>query len=67
MTLTPEIWRQIATHLPLDTLKDLYSVNQTFFHLAMDVRYRDVRFDQINGAVLDRIETLRYVSYKCLS
>ncbi|PPQ93753.1 hypothetical protein CVT25_008133 [Psilocybe cyanescens] len=63
MTLTPEIWRHIATYLPLDTLKDLYSVNQTFFHLAMDVRYRDVRFDQINGAVLDRIETLRHPSF----
>lgn len=62
MALPPEIWRQIAAHLTPGILKDLYSVNRTLFDLAMDVRYRDVRFEEMNVGVLDRIEALRYVS-----
>jgi hypothetical protein len=37
-----EIWLQIAQYLPGTALRNLYSLNHTFYHLAMNERYRVV-------------------------
>jgi hypothetical protein len=37
-----EIWLQIAQYLPGSTLRNLYSLNRVFYHLAMNERYRVV-------------------------
>ncbi|KAL0959272.1 hypothetical protein HGRIS_014543 [Hohenbuehelia grisea] len=46
-----DIWLYIASFLPIRAVRNLYSVNSSFFDIAMDARYRQV--DLCGG--LDRV------------
>lgn len=59
LDLPTELWRHIAHFLPPEEIKRLYSVNQTFYHLAMDETYREVRFDCVNRDLLHNVDLLK--------
>lgn len=58
LDLPTELWRHIAHFLPPEEIKRLYSVNQTFYHLAMDETYREARFDCVNRDLLHNVDSL---------
>ncbi|GLB38936.1 hypothetical protein LshimejAT787_0600980 [Lyophyllum shimeji] len=47
VNLPLDIWREVASYLPQDYLAKCYSVNHAFFTIAMEVKYRIVRFDRL--------------------
>ncbi|KAF9478306.1 hypothetical protein BDN70DRAFT_789897, partial [Pholiota conissans] len=54
--LPPEIWIHIASYLPHETLRDLYSVNSVFFDAAMDLRWGEVVLERrylLHGTQVD--------------
>ncbi|KAJ2936633.1 hypothetical protein H1R20_g450, partial [Candolleomyces eurysporus] len=59
--IPPEIWAQIAQHLPRDMLISMISVNRTFYTLALDEKYNELAMREINGSFTRKLEALRYV------
>ncbi|CAA7268409.1 unnamed protein product [Cyclocybe aegerita] len=59
MSLPAKIWHHISTFVPLSDLKELYAVNQAFFDISMNARYRELRFEQLNKFVFHQLESLR--------
>ena len=45
MYLPFDIWLHIASFLPSSQLRNLYTVNHALFEIAMDERYKEIRFD----------------------
>jgi len=57
--LPVELWRHIAQFLPPEVVKGLYGVNQAFYHLAMDEKYREVKlFDRAIPDLLHNLKSL---------
>jgi hypothetical protein len=56
--LPVELWMHIAQFLSTEVVKDLYGVNRTFYHLAMDERYREVKFNCVDSDLLHNVESL---------
>ena len=40
--IPPEIWFHIAKFIPNEDFHDLLGVNNVFFNIAMDIRYREI-------------------------
>ncbi|KIM42408.1 hypothetical protein M413DRAFT_133453 [Hebeloma cylindrosporum] len=57
--LPPEIWLRIAHFLPSPTLLGLYTVNGFFLDLAMNERYRVVKFDKLTRSPSNLLARLR--------
>ncbi|KAF9468423.1 hypothetical protein BDZ94DRAFT_1318071 [Collybia nuda] len=54
-----DIWLYISYFIPHKELRDLYSVNSTFLQLALNERYQDVDFLQVNPRTLRFLEHVR--------
>jgi len=59
--LPEEVWRLIASYLPERRIYELLSVNRTFFNLALEARYRVVRWTKLDKKFLDVLHRLQYV------
>ncbi|KAJ7623697.1 hypothetical protein FB45DRAFT_113222 [Roridomyces roridus] len=55
----PEIWLQIAYHIPPHLLADLYAVNRQWYDMAMNARYRQISFAFLNRGMLHDLTRLR--------
>lgn len=53
-----ELWMHITEFLSIEVVKDLYGVNQALYHLAMDERYREVKFDCVDSDLLHKVQSL---------
>lgn len=56
-----DIWECVASYIPDEYLKELYSLNSAFFHASMAARYRTVKLEKFTN--LKVIEHLRYVGF----
>jgi hypothetical protein len=58
-----DIWRRIAWFLDLDVLLHIFSVNRTFFDLAMNERYRNILISPSNldKTTIRILKRLKYV------
>jgi hypothetical protein len=56
-----DIWSYIAEMLPLNTLRDMLTVNRVFFEMAMNARYREVSFLHIDSNTIKLLQRLKYV------
>jgi hypothetical protein len=56
-----DIWLHIAQFVPLLVLRNMYSVNHTFFDIAMDLRYQQVSFAYLNQRMVRTLLRLKYV------
>ena len=56
-----DIWSYIAEMLPLNTLRDMLTVNRVFFEMAMNARYREVSFLHIDSNTIRLLQRLKYV------
>ncbi|KAF8067914.1 hypothetical protein FPV67DRAFT_1164564 [Lyophyllum atratum] len=54
--LPVEIWQEVASYLPLDHLQKLYSVNRAFFKIALEAKYKVIRFEKLQSS-------LRYIHF----
>ncbi|KAF8647188.1 hypothetical protein AX16_006860 [Volvariella volvacea WC 439] len=54
-----DIWALIAQFIPALCLRDLLTVNSTFFHIAMDCRYRQISFAYLDNRTLKSLSRLR--------
>ncbi|PBK80214.1 hypothetical protein ARMGADRAFT_1092402 [Armillaria gallica] len=52
-----DIWECVASYIPDEYLKELYSLNSAFFHASMAARYRTVKLEKFTN--LKVIEHLR--------
>ncbi|KAJ7777358.1 hypothetical protein B0H16DRAFT_955537 [Mycena metata] len=59
MSLPTEIWQQISDCIPPQHVADLYSVNRSWFDIAMNARYRQISFAFLNRAMLRDLSRLR--------
>ncbi|KAJ7065228.1 hypothetical protein C8F01DRAFT_1124843 [Mycena amicta] len=55
----PEIWLEVAQHLPPAVIANMYSVSGQWFEISMDARYRSVSVAFLNHAMLRNIARLR--------
>ncbi|KAJ7226939.1 hypothetical protein GGX14DRAFT_99815 [Mycena pura] len=46
--LPEDVWRYIASFIPHKHLVTLLSVNKTFYDIALDARYREIRWDKLD-------------------
>lgn len=53
-----ELWMHIAQFLSTEVVKDLYGVNQALYHLAMDEKYREVKFNCVDSDLLHKVNSL---------
>ncbi|KAJ7074775.1 hypothetical protein C8F01DRAFT_1101754 [Mycena amicta] len=58
-SLPDDIWRCIAALLPRDELLPLASINRAFLAIALDERYRVVRWEKLDESTTRRLERLR--------
>jgi len=58
MDVPPEIWLHIARFIPDKCLRDMLAVNRVFFHLAMDVRYKDILIKTLDHDALRTVYRL---------
>jgi hypothetical protein len=58
-TLPYEIWLHIATFIPPALLRNLYSVNRSFFDIAMNARYNEVQFVDFDAVMLKKFNRLK--------
>ena len=56
-----EVWQRVASFIPQHFLRDLYSINPVFLQLALDERYREVRFFRHKGE--HAIEYIKHLTY----
>jgi len=56
--IPPEIWITTAEFIPSSILRNLYSVNPVFLHLALNDKYSD-----INLAVTWSPQTAKYLKH----
>ena len=61
ITLPAELWQCIAQSLPSHELSSMFTVNSTFFRLAMDERYKDLSLYQLEGDMVNYLMHLRSV------
>ncbi|KAF8055250.1 hypothetical protein FPV67DRAFT_1544738 [Lyophyllum atratum] len=54
-----DIWLYITRFIPSNTLRSLYSLNSLFLDLALNERYKEVNFLQINQKTVPFLEHLR--------
>ncbi|KAF5378594.1 hypothetical protein D9615_007163 [Tricholomella constricta] len=54
-----DIWLYIAQFIPSITLRNLYSLNSLFLDLALNERYKEVNFLQINQKTIAFLEHLK--------
>ncbi|TFK21763.1 hypothetical protein FA15DRAFT_672223 [Coprinopsis marcescibilis] len=59
MTLPHDIWVHVSQFLPALLLRDLLSVNHSFFEIAMDCRYRQLIFAYLDDRMLKNMARLR--------
>ncbi|KAF9268687.1 hypothetical protein L218DRAFT_852688 [Marasmius fiardii PR-910] len=59
LSLPQDIWLHIASYIPPLQLEDLYSVNQTFFNLAMDQRYHQISLSYLTRKTIRILERIR--------
>ncbi|KAF8888087.1 hypothetical protein BD779DRAFT_477683 [Infundibulicybe gibba] len=59
MHIPHDIWVHIAQFIPALALRNLFSVNRTFFHIAMDYRYRQISFAYLNDHMLRSLVRLK--------
>ncbi|KAG5652719.1 hypothetical protein H0H81_003970 [Sphagnurus paluster] len=51
-----DVWIYIAEFIPSKTLRNLYSINSLFLDLALNERYKEVNFLQINYRTIEFLE-----------
>jgi hypothetical protein len=62
-----DVWYHIARFIRRGELRKLYSVNRTFFEIAMDERYREVTFGGLaDEKSLRRMTRVRYSNFDYL-
>lgn len=60
MVLLPhDIWLNVASFVKPSSLESLMSLNSTFFHLAMDIRYRQISFAFLDNNMLRNLVRLQ--------
>jgi F-box domain len=59
--LPTELWLHILSYLPSSSFMKLMGVNRTFFNLALDSKYDEVRLVSSDSRTLHVFEQLRYV------
>ncbi|KAJ7230574.1 hypothetical protein GGX14DRAFT_486298 [Mycena pura] len=59
MIFPPEVWLQVADYLPAQVVADFYTVNSSWFDIAMNVRYRQISFAFLNRALVRDLTRLR--------
>ncbi|KAF8071766.1 hypothetical protein FPV67DRAFT_1482611 [Lyophyllum atratum] len=58
--LPTEVWLYLAQQfIPNDVMSDLLGVNRLFFNLAMDIRYREIEFDDVTPKAMRMLSQLR--------
>ncbi|KAG2012017.1 hypothetical protein CC2G_012068 [Coprinopsis cinerea AmutBmut pab1-1] len=58
-TLPHSIWLHVAQYLSPLFLRDLLTVNRTFFELAMDIRYRQLMFAYLDERMVKNLVRLK--------
>ena len=58
-----EIWLHIAQFIPETSLQNLYTINRSFFEIAMNARYREVHFSNFDSAMFWKFHRLKYTIY----
>jgi F-box-like len=58
MHLPFDIWLHIASFLPVSQLRNLYAVNRALFDIAMDERYKEIRFDWHRSGMIRKLKLL---------
>jgi hypothetical protein len=56
-----DIWLHIAQFIPLLVLRNMFSLNRTFFDIVMDLRYQQVSFAYLNTRMIRTLVRLKYV------
>ncbi|RDB18296.1 hypothetical protein Hypma_000554 [Hypsizygus marmoreus] len=59
LNVPSDIWIYISQFIPTKALRNLYSVNRVFLHLALNERYKEISFLQVNQKTLKVLEHLR--------
>lgn len=59
--LPHDVWLNIANYIPFLVLRNLYSLNSSLFHIALDARYRQISFIYWDDRLLRNLIRLRYV------
>ncbi|KAJ2912972.1 hypothetical protein MD484_g7436, partial [Candolleomyces efflorescens] len=61
--IPPEIWAQVAHHLPRDVLIRMISVNRTFHMLALNEKYKELAMREVTVAFTRKLEALKDPEY----
>jgi len=65
--LPHDLWLHVAHFLPALVLRDLISLNSTFFDIAMDCRYRQMSFAYLDNRMFRSLARLKYATLLLLS